>query len=114
MRGMFPESDWKLYRKKISDWQEGYMDRLCHEYVELLQSDSNPSDRFWKLEERIKDDKKKSGVQVRMSRSEMLYDILSLINEGAITKDDLEGFSEDLRDTVEAYTNRRFLDEQDQ
>ena len=34
--------------------------------------------------------------------------------KGAITKDDLEGFSEDLRDTVEAYTNRRFLDEQDQ
>lgn len=25
----YPESDWKLYKSKIADWQEGYMEKLC-------------------------------------------------------------------------------------
>lgn len=39
-----------------------------------------------------------------MSRSSMIFNIISLINEGAIEMDDLEGFSEDLQDMVRAYT----------
>ena len=35
----FPESDWKLYKSKIADWQEGYMEKLCKEYIALLSSD---------------------------------------------------------------------------
>ena len=43
----FSESDWKLYKSKIADWQEGYMEKLCKEYIDLLSSDRLPSDRFW-------------------------------------------------------------------
>lgn len=32
----FTEKDWKLFRSKIADWQEAYMDRLNKEYIELL------------------------------------------------------------------------------
>ena len=32
----YPESDWKLYKSKIADWQEGYMEKLCKEDIELL------------------------------------------------------------------------------
>lgn len=32
----FTEKDWKLFRNKISDWQEAYMDKLNKEYIELL------------------------------------------------------------------------------
>ena len=50
----YPESDWKLYKSKIADWQEGYMEKLCKEYIELLSSDKLPSERFWELEKRIR------------------------------------------------------------
>lgn len=57
----YPESDWKLYKSKIADWQEGYMEKLCKEYIELLSSDKLPSERFWELEKRIRDDKRDTG-----------------------------------------------------
>ena len=50
----FTEKDWKLFRSKIAEWQEAYIDRLNKEYIELLSEDANPSDKFWSLEERIK------------------------------------------------------------
>ena len=96
----FPESDWKLFRKKLPGWQESYMERLCEEYVQLLTADSEGSERFWQLEKRIKEDRKKTGVIAEMSRSKMIFNMVDLIREGAITMDDLEDFSEDTRDAV--------------
>ena len=29
----FSEKDWKLFRKKISGWQEAYMEKLNREYI---------------------------------------------------------------------------------
>ena len=66
----------------------------------MLSGGGNASDRFWALEKRIREDKKDCGVQCRMSRSNLLSIMISLLNEGAITFDDLEGFSDDLKDTL--------------
>ena len=33
------EHDWKIFRKKIPEWQELYMERLTADYITLLQSD---------------------------------------------------------------------------
>ena len=44
------KSDWKLFQERVPGWQEHYMERLIKEYVELLNSPVNASDRFWKLE----------------------------------------------------------------
>ena len=55
------KADWKLYRERVSDWQEHYMEQLIKEYVELLTSPGNASDHFWELEKRIKQDKKHPG-----------------------------------------------------
>ncbi len=91
------EKDWKLYRKRLPDWQEKYMDRLNHEYIQLLcDTKKNALDRFWELERRIKQDKYAVGVSAEMRRSKMYQNLISLIDEGAITIDDLEGFSEEL------------------
>ena len=76
------------------------MDRLTKEYIKLLSSDIDASEKFWELENRIKNDKRKKGVVCEMSRSEMIYNLISLINEGAITLDDLDGFSEDLKERI--------------
>lgn len=69
----FSEKDWKLFRNKISDWQEAYMEKLDKEYIVLLSGEGNASDKFWKLEKRIREDKKDCGVQCEMSRSNQFY-----------------------------------------
>ena len=96
------EKDWKLFRKMLPDWQERYMEKLIKEYETILVSDADASDKFWKLEKRIRKDKKKSGVCVTdMSRSQMFANIMELLDEKAITLDDLEGFSDSLRERLE-------------
>lgn len=102
----FTEKDWKLFRNKIADWQETYMDRLNREYIKLLSEDINPSDKFWRLEKRIKEDRKRTGVQVEMSRSNLIYNIVSLINDGAISLEDIEEFNDQLRETVRFIVER--------
>ena len=73
----FTEKDWKLFRSKIADWQEAYMDRLNKEYIELLSENGNPSDKFWSLEKRIKKDKEKTGVRAEIRRTNLIYNIIS-------------------------------------
>jgi len=93
--------DWKLFKEKIADWQEAYIDKVNKEYVEiLLAKDTNPSDKFWTLDERIKKDKKKAGVQIEMTKSNLLFNLCLLINEGAINLTDLAEFTEDLKEAV--------------
>lgn len=49
---------------------------------------------------------KDCGVQCKMSRSNQFYIMLELLNEGAITIDDLEDFSDDLKETIKHFFNR--------
>ena len=37
------EKDWKLFRSRLPAWQESYMDRLNHQYIQLLSSEGKPS-----------------------------------------------------------------------
>ena len=92
--------DWALYRRKMPVWQENYMEHLCREYAEILTSDEQGSDRFWKLWERIKEDRKCTGVMAQMSRSSVIMNLVNLIGEGAITLDDLAEFSEEVQERV--------------
>jgi len=102
----FTKKDWTLFRNKIADWQEAYMDRLNKEYIDLLSEDANPSEKFWRMDKRIKEDRKKTGVQLEMSRSNLIYNIISLINEGAISYEDLEEFSDELKEAVSVFVER--------
>ena len=40
------KEDWKLFRSKIPGWQEAYMERLNKEYIEILSSEGNASDKL--------------------------------------------------------------------
>ena len=82
------EHDWKLFRKKIPDWQEAYMERLAKEYILLLQSDKAASSKFWELEKRIKQDKNSLGVRVEMRRSTAISNIVSLVVDEVISLED--------------------------
>lgn len=98
--------DWKLFRERVPDWQEHYMEGLIREYIKLLNSPGNASDRFWELEKRIKKDKKHPGVILEMRRSEAIWNIAALVGYKVITLEDLEGFSEDLIDAVKLILSR--------
>lgn len=96
------EKDWKLFRKMLPTWQERYMENLINDYEAILAGDADASDKFWKLEKRIRKDKKKSGVCVTdMSRSQMFVNIMVMLDEKVITLEDLEGFSDSLRERIE-------------
>lgn len=105
----FTKKDWTLFRNKIANWQEVYMDRLNKEYIDLLsKEDVYPSEKFWRLDKRIKEDRKKTGVQLEMRRSDLIYSIISLINDGAINFEDLEEFSDELKESVRVFIERQF------
>ena len=94
------ESDWKLFRKRLPDWQERHMEGLIREYAALLAGSGAASDKFWALEERIRKDQRHVGVVARMSRSNMYMNLLALLQNGVITLDELNGFSDDLRERL--------------
>lgn len=99
----FSEKDWKLIQSKIVGWQEAYMEKLNKEYAAILTGEGKASDKFWEIEKRIQEDKKDCGVQCKMSRSNQFYIMLSLLKEGAITFDDLDDFSDDLKETMKPF-----------
>lgn len=103
----FTAADWKLFRNKIGEWQEAYMDKLNKEYIELLNGDKLPSEKFWELEKRIKNDKKSAGVMLEMTRSQFIRNIIHLIDDGAITFDDIKEFSGELKESVGVFIDRK-------
>ena len=103
MEEIYTEQDWKLFRSRIARWQEAYMERLVAEYTALLTGEGRASDKFWELEKRLRGDREKAGVCVDMRRSKLVWNLIELMQEGAIASEDLEGFSERVRQTVENF-----------
>ncbi len=74
--------------------------------MEILSGEGSPSDKFWELEKRIRRDKKACGVQCEIKRSNQFYILMSLLDEGAIMMDDLNDFSDDLKETIGHFVKR--------
>ena len=68
------KKDWKLYREKLPQWQERYMEGLIQEYIDFL-------------------------VEVRKSTA--IDIILRMIKLKVISKDDLNDFSSELKQEIE-------------
>lgn len=95
------ESDWKLFRVKIVDWQENYMARLNQKIIKILSDENKTqSDRFWKASKIIDSEKKSVGVVCELKRSMLNWNIVSLINQKVITMDDLSDFSSELQEHI--------------
>ena len=101
------KQDWKLFRERISVWQESYMEKLNKEYIELLTGNGTPSEKFWSLENRIENDKRHTGVLITPSKRNVPSDIVSLIMDGAIDLGDIEDFSDDLKETIHFLIERQ-------
>lgn len=100
------KKDWKLFSACVANWQETYMERLIKEYMILLDGEGSASDKFWKLEERIKKDKRHPGVLCEVSKENMIFDIVALINRDVITVVDLKDFSDELKEYVNYLLHR--------
>ena len=95
------KKEWKLFREKLSGWQENYMEGLVKEYVNFLNDDTSPaSEKFWELEKQIKEDKHHPGVIMEMRKLEAIWDIVHLMRLKVITYDDLSEFSGELQQEV--------------
>lgn len=95
------EKDWKLFKKKLGVWQEAYMDRLIEEYKDILNSDASSFDKYCTLRKKIYEDYKSPGVLARdVSRSNMFIILLDLLRDEAITMDDLDEFSDELKEDI--------------
>ena len=90
----FSNRDQLLFRKKSP------YGRKRTKYIELLSRDGSEAKKFWELYKRIRRDKRCTGLQAEMRSSEILANLCRLVNEGAIGYDDLNGFSEKLREDV--------------
>lgn len=102
MEAVISKADWKLLRTKIAEWQERYMAQLIQQYIQLLSDESrNPSDRFWDLEKQVKNAKKHPGVLICLEKANAVYDIVSLIQLGVISFEDLADFSDGLKECVQ-------------
>ena len=67
------KKDWKLFRERLSGWQENYMESLVKEYANFLNDDKkSASEKFWELEKRIKEDKRRLGVVMELKKSEVI------------------------------------------
>ncbi len=102
------KADWKLFRERIPEWQERHMARLNREYVALLNGEGAASEKFWALEKRVSADKRSPGVLISLKRSEMIWDIRELLDEGVISTKDLDGFSEELKEVITSYQGITF------
>ena len=92
------ESDWKMFKKLLPEWQERHMEKLIDQYIEILSGSGEASNRFWALEERINRDKLSSGVLANdIRRSTMHREIANLLIDNVITLDDLDSFTEDIK-----------------
>ena len=96
----YTEQDWKLFRSRIPGWQDAYMNKMNMEYAALLAGEGKASDKFWALEERLRRDQQSHGVIVEMRRSRLVQNMVRLLCDGVISLDDLEGFSDKLRETL--------------
>lgn len=95
------EKDWKLFRDRVSEWQEAYMEKLIEEYKALLGGNEQASEKFWALEKRINQDRQNPGVLLHdVSRSNMDMHLLRLLQYAVIRQEDLKDFSEELRERI--------------
>ena len=102
----YSKSDWKLFRDRIGDWQESYIEKLNYQYIDLLNGDGLASDKFWELNRRIREDRKSLGVQMELRKPDLPHTLVNLLHEEIITEDDLKQFSDELQDTVKQRKKR--------
>lgn len=100
------QQDWKLFKECLPIWQNRHLKNVVNQYLEILSDNGTaPAEKFWQLENRVSEDKKHPGVIVEMNRDNVVSTIVSMLREGIITEDDLNGFSDELKEVIRFFLN---------
>ncbi len=95
--------DWKLFRERLPIWQERHMERLNLEYIRILNGPGNPSEKFWALDKRIRQDKRHPGVCTELTKQNMIPTIVRLLRDDVIVEADVSVFSDAIREAVAVF-----------
>lgn len=100
------QQDWKLFKERLPIWQNRHLENVVNQYLEILSDNgAEPAEKFWQLENRVSEDKKHPGVVVEMNRDNVISTIVSLLRDEVITEDDLNGFSDELKQVISYFLN---------
>lgn len=104
---MSTEKDWKLFNNKLPQWQESFIEKKINEYIKLLNENMLASEKFWKLDKIMKEDKHHPGILIRdrISRSNYSLIVANLVGLKVINLSDLEEFSEDFIEEIKRFTD---------
>ena len=100
------KNDWLLFKKKLPLWQERYIEALNYEYIRILNGSEKASEKFHLLEKSIMQDRHYPGVYAEMTKENMLPVLVTLIRDGIISANDLEGFSSELLEKIASVIDR--------
>jgi hypothetical protein len=96
------ESDWKIFRKRVPEWRERYLQKKNKVIVDIL-TDQNmtPTEQFWAAKRKMD---KETRILVNCldghSRSKMEWFLLLMYQHSLVNNDDLKEFSEELREKM--------------
>lgn len=82
------------------------MEKLIKDYIDYLNGDEPASTRFWEMEKRIGHDKKTPGVYIELSKGDMMFDLIRLMKDGVIEFNDLDEFSDELKENIKLLKKR--------
>ena len=94
------KNDWLLFRKRLPLWQEQYMEELNYEYIRILNGSEKASEKFHLLEKSIARDRHHPGVCAEMTKQNMFPILVTLINDGIISANDLQEFSPEFLESI--------------
>lgn len=96
------ESDWKIYRERVSEWRERYLEKKNKEIVAILEDEEKkPTERFWEARRAMDEE---AGILTDCldghSRSKMSWNLFLMHGHGLVLDEDLDEFSDGLRESI--------------
>lgn len=96
------ESDWKIFRKRVPEWRERYLQKKNKVIVGILtDQNKTATEQFWDTKGKID---KEARILVDCldghSRSKMDWYLVLMYHHGLISNDDLKELSEELREHI--------------
>ncbi|MCG2590758.1 hypothetical protein [Rhodohalobacter sulfatireducens] len=94
--------DWKIFRDMLPELRERYLAERNQTFITLLKSDERtPTEQFWDTLEAMKKEAKiLQDCLNGYTKSNMDMRILLMLRHGLMKEEDLDGFSEELREWV--------------
>ncbi|EDY82831.1 hypothetical protein VDG1235_2454 [Verrucomicrobiia bacterium DG1235] len=99
------ESDWKRFGKIVPELRERYLEKKNKELLKSLSdAGKTPTEQFWDTFEKMKKEKKiLEDCLDGHSRSKQFFYMVSMCSYGMMRKEDLDGFSEELKSSLAEY-----------